>query len=184
MQNQIGYNNFDERQKNLKYFKEGTSLNLKSEDDLIKGKLRNIQPTDDRTMNKILSFAQTINSKLDPDSSPERRPTTLSKAHQLSYSNTNLNTVSPGLFRTAEYSHRRTTNRDSNSRLGLSESKYGANKSVFARSKFEKLMIHKLGYEWKNIYRTLTAFDPESMNVVTLNEFSQACDKNKVSILR
>jgi alpha-D-ribose 1-methylphosphonate 5-triphosphate diphosphatase PhnM len=52
-----GYNNFDERTKNLKYFKDGQQLNLKSEDDLIKGRLRNIQPTDDRTMNKILNFA-------------------------------------------------------------------------------------------------------------------------------
>lgn len=91
--------------------------------------------------------------------------------------------ISPGLFKTAEYSHRRTNN-ESHSRLGLSDSKYSANKSVFARTKFEKLMIHKLGYEWKNIYRTLTTLDPENLCVVTMNEFSQACDKHKVSILK
>ena len=45
-------------------------------------------------------------------------------------------------------------------------------------------MIHKLGYEWKNIYRTLAALDPENQNVVTTTEFSQACDKSKVSILK
>lgn len=27
--------------------------------------MRHIQPTDDRTMNKILNFAQTINAKID-----------------------------------------------------------------------------------------------------------------------
>lgn len=133
-------------------------------------------------MNKILNFASTINSKIDPDSSPERKPM-LNKSHNMSYSNNQLNSVSPGLFRTAEYSHRR-TNQDSQSRLGLSDSKYSANKSVFARTKFEKLMIHKLGYEWKNIYRTLTLLDPENLHVVTMNEFSHACDKHKVSILK
>ena len=109
----------------LKHFKEGQILNLKTEDDLIKGRLRNIQPTDERTMNKILNFAQTINAKID-DTSPKRNN------NKNSYSNTNIKNVSPALFRTAEYSHRRMGN-DSQSRLGLSDSKYSANKSVFAR---------------------------------------------------
>ena len=39
--------------------------------------------------------------------------------------------------------------------------------SIFTRSKFENQIIHKLGYEWKNIYRNLTHFDQDATGEVT-----------------
>ena len=43
-------------------------------------------------------------------------------------------------------------------------------------------MIHKLGYEWKNIYRLLTLSDASSTGEVTLSQFEKACIKQKVSL--
>ena len=47
--------------------------------------------------------------------------------------------------------------------------------SIFTRSKFESQIIHKLGYEWKNIYRNLSHFDQEATGEVTLTQFEKAC---------
>lgn len=44
-------------------------------------------------------------------------------------------------------------------------------------------MIHKLAYEWKNIYRQLSAIDQKGLGVVTLSEFLTVCDKVNVSII-
>ena len=49
--------------------------------------------------------------------------------------------------------------------------------SIFTRTKFEHQIIHKLGYEWKNIYRNLSLFDSESTGRVTLTQFEKACAK-------
>lgn len=58
-----------------------------------------------------MNFANTINSKIDPDNiSPEKKMNNLNKGHIMSYSNGNLNTVSPGIFRTTEYSYRKPNN--------------------------------------------------------------------------
>lgn len=55
--------------------------------------------------------------------------------------------------------------------------------SVFAKTKFEKTMIHKLAYEWKNIYRHLTQIDIEGFGVVKQQDFQTCCEKVKVSIV-
>lgn len=44
-------------------------------------------------------------------------------------------------------------------------------------------MIHKLGYEWKNIFRSLVSQDDSNQNIVLLNDFSRICEKHGVSIL-
>ena len=54
--------------------------------------------------------------------------------------------------------------------------------SIFTRSKFENTIIHKLGYEWKNIYRNLTLIDSDSTGEVTLAQFEKACAKQQVSL--
>ena len=64
-----------------------------------------------------------------------------------------------------------------------SQRSIAADPSVFARSKFEKMMIHKLAYEWKNIYRGLTQIDEAGTGLVKLDEFHQVCEKFKVSII-
>lgn len=50
------------------------------------------------------------------------------------------------------------------------------------RSVFEKQMIQKLAYEWKNIYRTLQGIDSENSGYVTLFDFETGCEKSKVTI--
>lgn len=44
-------------------------------------------------------------------------------------------------------------------------------------------MIHKLGYEWKNIFRSLVSLDDTNHNMVLLSDFSRVCEKHGVSIL-
>jgi hypothetical protein len=56
--------------------------------------------------------------------------------------------------------------------------------SIFsAKTKFEKLMIHKMAYEWKNIYRALSSVDQGGLGVINANEFFSICDKRSVSII-
>lgn len=40
--------------------------------------------------------------------------------------------------------------------------------SIFTRSKFEHQIIHKLGYEWKNIYRNISHMDQEATGEITI----------------
>lgn len=57
-----------------------------------------------------------------------------------------------------------------------------AQTSIFTRTNFDQTIIHKIGYEWKNIYRLLTLCDSESTGEVTFSQFEKACIKQKVSL--
>jgi len=54
---------------------------------------------------------------------------------------------------------------------------------VFGKTKFENLMIHKLAYEWKNIYRALSQVDDAGTGAIRQDEFISLCEKFKVSII-
>jgi len=53
----------------LKHFKKETQ-NLKGEENDLLNRMRNIKPTDERTMDKIMSFASTINQTMENNNSP------------------------------------------------------------------------------------------------------------------
>ena len=44
-------------------------------------------------------------------------------------------------------------------------------------------MIHKLAYEWKNIYRNLSTIDFKGKGVILQKTFNQICEKSNVSII-
>lgn len=62
-----------------------------------------------------------------------------------------------------------------------------SNCSVFnnmkGRTRFEKMIIQKLAYEWKNIYRQCVTTDRENLDIININEFVSICDKNGASII-
>ena len=113
-------------------------------------------------MSKILSFASSVNQTIEAKT-PTKIPF---KSNQL--------------YKTISEKH---SLRRESSHLALDAQSYGTKKSVFQRSKFEKLMIHKLGYEWKNIFRSLVQQDESNTNAISLSEFSRICEKHSVSIL-
>ena len=45
------------------------------------------------------------------------------------------------------------------------------------------MMIHKLAYEWKNIYRNLSTIDFKGKGVILQKTFNQICEKSNVSII-
>ena len=44
----------------------------------------------------------------------------------------------------------------------------------------DKVIITKLSYEWKNIYRSLAIIDEDETNLVELEKFDLACQKQNV----
>lgn len=129
--------------------------------------LNHIKPTDDETMNKILNFAMNVDKNMygSLENSPQRRNGLKQQMSQ------------PTLERAANLYQTMTIEPLGKTSMSRMES------SVFAKSKFEKMMIHKLAYEWKNIYRHLTQIDTEGLGVVSQQEFQVSCEKAKVSII-
>ena len=129
--------------------------------------LNHIKPTDDETMNKILSFAMNVDKNMygSLENSPQRRNGLKQQMSQ------------PTLERAANLYQTMTIEPQGKTSMSRMES------SVFAKSKFEKMMIHKLAYEWKNIYRHLTQIDTQGLGVVSQQEFQLSCEKAKVSII-
>ena len=79
------------------------------------------------------------------------------------------------------YMYKTLNNNDTRSRK--SHNSLEVSSSVFNKTKFEKLMIHKMAYEWKNIYRALSSVDQAGLGVINITEFLQICDRNRVSII-
>jgi len=48
----------------------------------------------------------------------------------------------------------------------------------------EKLISGKLGYEWKNIYRTLTHVDDQNTGLIELREFDDICYRFKARLTK
>jgi hypothetical protein len=55
--------------------------------------------------------------------------------------------------------------------------------SIFTKTKFEKMMIHKLAYEWKNIYRNLCTIDFKAKGIIKYQTFDTICQKSNANIL-
>jgi hypothetical protein len=53
-------------------------------------------------------------------------------------------------------------------------------KQVAKNQKFKNEVATKLGSEWKNIYRSLIAIDPNSRGTVTISKFNQICSQFNV----
>ena len=70
----------------------------------------------------------------------------------------------------------------SNGRLvGLNHSAAGFNqKQVAKNQKFKNEVVTKLSSEWKNIYRSLIAIDPNQRGTVTIAKFNQICSQFNV----
>lgn len=51
------------------------------------------------------------------------------------------------------------------------------------KTKFEQQMVHKLGYEWKQIYRHCIQLDPEATGILNIDDFLKACQKFGVSLI-
>ena len=135
--------------------------------------MRSIKPTDDNTMSKILNFASDVNTKFNQtlENSPREVRNNLISS-QMSQKMYNFEAEeTPYMYNTI-----------GDSRKSMKNLATTTN-SVFSKTKFENLMVHKMAYEWKNIYRTLSSVDEAGLGVININEFLAICDKVKVSII-
>lgn len=144
-----------------------TDVNLETEAELLKH-FSHIKPTDDKTLQRILSFA----NELTQDDPMKAHLTLSNKSILDNYNHAKFNTISD----------KNTFNHNSKANIALEEKTQAS--SVFVRSKFENRMIHKLAYEWKNIYRALSSLDCEGRGVISLSNFEQILQKQNVSIVR
>lgn len=44
-------------------------------------------------------------------------------------------------------------------------------------------MVHKLGYEWKQIYRNCVTIDSDNQGILHIDDFVRCCEKNGVSLI-
>lgn len=131
-----------------------------------------LSKTDGRTYQKIMNFVQDANHTW--DETPEEHARKVGRSHCKSNADFEL---------PAEKMYRTLTEQPE---FRKSSIKFGATGSVFhqtSNSKFEKLMIHKLAYEWKKIYRNLTTVDAQGTGVVKISDFQKVCERNGVSII-
>ena len=152
----------------------GTSPDKQSrlEKDLME-KIKNIKTTDEETLAKILTFATDMDQRMGGtmqgtiETSPHRNDGMVLRTSQSSKQ------IDGDLYKTI--------NGLAESRVGVRTS-IGGN-SVFEKTKFEKMMIHKMAYEWKNVYRMLTVIDQKGLGIIPISEFQSCCERCKVSIV-
>ena len=72
---------------------------------------------------------------------------------------------------------------DNLNKTAMSKSHYSSFFTVKHRSKFEQLLINKLGYEWKQIYRSLVNIDSDNLGILHIDDFLRSCEKFGVSLI-
>lgn len=65
----------------------------------------------------------------------------------------------------------------------MSKSQYSGFFSNKVKTKFEQLLVHKLGYEWKQIYRVCVSLDSEAHGILHIEDFLKTCEKFGVSLI-
>ena len=64
----------------------------------------------------------------------------------------------------------------SNTELRRTDSDYNV------KSRFEKIMVQKLAYEWKNIYRMLSQIDINNTGQISVIDFEKSCIKAGITL--
>ena len=49
-------------------------------------------------------------------------------------------------------------------------------------NRFEKIMVQKLAYDWKNIYRMLQSLDVENTGQISVFDFEKSCIKAGITL--
>jgi len=132
--------------------------------------MKNIKPTDNDTLAKIITFAADLDHRVGGTIENSPRKAT-QPAMNKSQSSKNM-----------EQDFMKTMSGLVESRVSMQTS-LGRVSSVFEKTKFEKMMIHKMAYEWKNIYRMLSVIDQKGLGIIPISEFQSCCEKCKVSIV-
>lgn len=135
------------------------TIEQKEEEDEQYESYKYIQKTDPRTFKKIMSFAKDMSCRLGDDS-PE-----LKKNFDIPDEKFNTLTEPQNLTR-------KITNK---SRSSIFNQK--------GKTRFEKLMIQKLGYDWKKIYRNCVTYDKDAQGIIHIDDFIKSCEKNGISII-
>ena len=152
----------------------------RSENELkIYDKIKGLKKTDNKTLQKILEFATDINynfKNTSLESSPHNRRNRRNELQEAGVSYQTFDdtkkyqTVAPEDVDLEGPSDKMMGSRN------LSFNNLG-DSSAFTKTKFEKMMIHKLAYEWKNIYRNLSTIDFKGKGTIKYLTFDTICQK-------